>query len=159
MLKSMYLLSNNFKCELMQRNCDTLKFLTQDIDALSYLYPEIKIWYWNTFAKGFARDERAVLLATDIYGKPAGFSLLKNSYSEKKICTFYIFPEYRESSLGKKLLPVAIGLLDEDEIGITVSESVNQSLQPLLSSNSFVIESIETGLYLPKQKEFIYKLA
>lgn len=159
MQKSMYRLDQFFKCEVMPHDFNTLNFLNQDIEALTYLYPEIKKWYWNVFAKGFAKNEREIVLAKDIFGQLAGFSLLKKSYLEKKICTFYILPEFRESGLGKKLLPVAIELVGEKNVGITVSESVNSSLKPLLSSNDFVVENIETGLYLPEQKEFIYKLA
>lgn len=159
MQKSMYRLDQFFKCEVMPHDFDTLKFLSQDIEALSHLYPEIHSWYWNIFATGFARDEREIVLAKDNFGQLAGFSLLKNSYCEKKICTFYILPEFRESGLGKKLLPFAIDLVGEKHVGITVSESVNNSLTPLLLSNDFVIENIETGLYLPNQKEFFYKLA
>lgn len=159
MQKSMYRLDQFFKCEVMSHDFNTLKFLSQDIEALTYLYPEIKKWYWNVFATGFAGDEREIVLAKDNSGQLAGFSLLKNSYFEKKICTFYILPEFRESGLGKKLLPLAIELVGEKNVGITVSESANSSLNPLLSSNDFVIENIETGLYLPNQKEFIYKLA
>lgn len=159
MHKSMYRLDNNFKCELMPRDRNTLKLLNQDIEALAYFYPEIKKWYWNIFAKGFLTDEREVLVAKDSFGQFAGFSLLKNSLFEKKICTFFILPEFRESSLGKKLMPVAIGMLGEQAVGITVSESVNSSLSPLLSMNGFVVENTEIGLYLPKQKEFLYQLA
>lgn len=159
MQKSIYRLDQIFKCEIMPHDLDTLKFLSQDIDSLAHLYPEIKAWYWNVFAKGFVGDEREILLAKDNLGQLAGFSLLKNSLFEKKICTFYILPEFRESGLGKRFLPLAIEMVGEKEVGITVSESVNSSLSPLLLSHDFVIENVETNLYLPNQKEFLYKLA
>jgi|SRR5690606_34984634 len=159
MQKSMYQLDNNFKCELMPHDLNTLKFLNQDIEALAYLYPEIKEWYWNVFAMGFASNEREVLIAKDSSGQFAGFSLLKNSQFEKKICTFYILPEFRESGLAKQLMPVSIEMLGQKNIGITVSESVDGILNRLLSANDFVVENTEIGLYLPTQKEFIYKLA
>lgn len=158
MKRKFYRLDNFFECEVMSHDFETLKFLCQDIETLSYLYPEIKSWYWNVFAKGFACNQRDILIAREKNGQLAGFSLLKNTACERKICTFYIFPEFRESGLGRKLLPVAIDMVGGKGIGITVSEAVNCSLNPLLSKFGFEIESVETGLYLPKQKELIYKL-
>lgn len=142
----------------MPHDLKTLKYLNQDIETLSHLYPEIKLWYWNVFAKGFFRGEREILFAKDSLGKLAGFSLLKNSDYEKKICTFYILPEFRESNLGKKLLPIAIDLVGSKEVGITVSEVVSSTLTPLLSSYDFEIEKIEKNLYIAESKEFFYRL-
>lgn len=158
MQKSMYRLDKVFKCEIMKHNFQTLKLLNQDIDSLSYLYPEIKSWYWNTFAKGFAFHKREIIVARDNFGNLAGFSLLKNCSSEKKICTFFILPEFRESGLGKKLLPVCIDTIGNKQVGITVSETINSSLNSLLLKNNFEIENIESGLYLPNSKEIFYKL-
>ncbi|MGI1793983.1 GNAT family N-acetyltransferase [Acinetobacter variabilis] len=158
MKKSIYQLDKIFKYEIMSNDFEALKFLRQDVEALSYLYPEIKKWYWNVFANGFLKAERKILLAKESSGQLAGFSLLKNDLFEKKICTFYILPEYRESGLGRKLLPIAISMVGEKNVGITVSESVDASLNPLLSLNGFEIERIEPDLYLPKTKEIIYKL-
>lgn len=158
MQNSIYRLDQFFECKVMIHDRETLKFLGQDIEALAYLYPEIKSWYWNTFAKGFEGHEREILIATEKSGQLAGFSLLKNTFFEKKICTFYILPEFRESGLGRKLLPVAIDIIGGKEVGITVSESVDKSLNPLLLNSGFEVENIESGLYLPHQKEIFYKL-
>lgn len=158
MNKNIYRLDKNFTSEVMPHDLKTLKYLNQDIEALSHLYPEIHWWYWGVFAKGFAMNERKILFAKDNTGQLAGFSLLKNSYFEKKICTFYILPEFRESNLGTKFLPIAVDLVGGKDVGITVSEAVNKSLNPLLSAYDFEIENIKTGLYLPKNKEIFYKL-
>ncbi|MND81937.1 hypothetical protein D3C80_737490 [compost metagenome] len=158
MQNSIYQLDQFFECEIMTHDHETLKFLGQDIETLAYLYPEIKSWYWNIFAKGFEGHEREILIAKEKSGQLAGFSLLKNTFFEKKICTFYILPEFRESGLGRKLLPVAIDVIGGKDIGITVSESVDKFLKPLLLSNGFEFESIESGLYLPQHKEIFYKL-
>lgn len=158
MQNSIYQLDQFFECEIMSHNLETLKFLGQDIETLAYLYPDIKSWYWSIFAKGFEGHEREVLIARENSGQLAGFSLLKNTFFEKKICTFYILPEFRESGLGRKLLPLAIDVIGGKDIGITVSDPVDKSLKPLLLSNGFEFESIESGLYLPQHKEIFYKL-
>lgn len=158
-MKSIHRLDNFFKYEIISNNFEALSFLRQDVESLSYLYPDIKQWYWKVFAKGFLHAQRKIILATESSGELAGFCLLKNDLFEKKICTFYICPEYRESGLGRKLFPIAVDSLGEKDIVITVSESVDSSLSPLLLQNSFEIENIESGLYLPKSKEIFYNLA
>lgn len=160
MKKMIYRLDKSFKLELMQsRDLTSLKFLCQDIEKLSYLYPNIKHWYWHIFAQGFLGNEREIVCVYDNSNNElAGFALLKRAMLEKKICTFYILPEYRESGLGHKFFPIIIDLLGMKDIGITVSESVNVSLQPLLNHNNFEFEKLENGLYLPGKKEIIYKL-
>lgn len=157
-MKSIYRLDNLFKYEVISNDFEALNFLRQDVESLSYLYPDIKQWYWKVFAAGFLHAQRKIILATEVSGELAGFCLLKHDLFEKKICTFYVCPEYRESGLGRKLLPVAVDTLGEKDIVITVSESVNSSLSPLLLQNNFEIENIESGLYLPKSKEIFYNL-
>lgn len=157
-MKSIYQLDKFFKYEVISNDFEALHFLRQDMESLSYLYPNIEQWYWKVFANGFLQDQRKIILAKESSGDLAGFCLLKNDSFEKKICTFYICPEYRESGLGRKLLPIAVSTLGEKNIIITVSDSVNPSLNPLLSHNGFEVEKVESGLYLPKNNEIIYNL-
>lgn len=153
-----YHLDKFFMCEIMPHSKDTLNYLIQDIEALEYLYPNIKSWYKNIFAQGLKNNEREVIFVREKSGAFAGFSLLKNTFDEKKICTFFILPEFRESGIGKKMLPIAMDLIGGKNVGITVSESVNSSLEPLLLKNSFTLDSEESGLYLPNSKELLYIL-
>lgn len=158
MKKRIYRLDKEFVCEIMPHDFNTLIFLRQDIEFLTYLYPNINYWYWNTFAEGFARNEREVLFVRDKSGNFAGFSLLKRTPLEKKICTFFILPEFRESGVGKKMLPISIDIVGEKDACITVSELVNTSLEPLLLANSFSLEAKINSLYRPENTEFLYRL-
>lgn len=158
MKKSVYKLDNRFKCEIMPHDLSTLNLLRQDINYLSYLYPQINLWYWKTFAQGLYKNERNVLVVRDLDDEFAGFSLLKNTEYEKKLCTFYILPEFRESGIGKHLLPLSIDILGGKDIGITASKLIYPTLQPLLLKNSFTLEDQREGLYKPENTEHIYLL-
>lgn len=158
MNKNIYRLDGNFKLELKSDGLDALKYVQQEIEILSYLYPDIKNWYKNVFSKSFLQQERKILLVKDIDDELAAFVLLKDTFLEKKICTFYVCPTFREARIGKKLLPISVDLLGGKNVGITVSQEVNSSLKMLLESNSFSVHDIKQGLYLPNKSEFCYKL-
>lgn len=142
----------------MPHDSSTLNLLRQDINYLSYLYPQINLWYWKTFAQGLYKNERNVLVVRDLDGEFAGFSLLKNTEFEKKVCTFYILPEFRESGIGKKFLPLAIDVIGGKNVGITASKLVYPTLDPLLLDNNFVLVEKKEGLYKPENTEHIYLL-
>ncbi|MEB6675576.1 N-acetyltransferase [Acinetobacter haemolyticus] len=158
MNKSIYRLDSRFKWELHSSDSNSLIFIRQEIDLLDHLYPNIKQWYKNTFSVGFFKKQRKLLLIKDMEGELAAFSLLKDTEFEKKICTLYVCPTFRESGIGNKLVPLSVNLLGEKNIGITVSQDVNPLLESLLKTNSFEVNQVENGLYLPNKKEFFYKL-
>lgn len=158
MNKSIYRLDERFKWELHSNDRNSLIFIRQEIELLEHLYPNIKQWYQNIFTVGFFRKQRKLLLIKDICGELAAFSLLKHTEFEKKICTLYVCPTFRESGIGNKLVPLSVELLGEKNIGITVSEDVNPLLEGLLRTNSFEVDQVESGLYLPNKKELFYKL-
>lgn len=158
MYKYLYRLDQNFKTYLLEPNPTNIKFLSQEIEYLKMYYPNIRQWYFNTFARGFISGSREILIAKDNDGELAGFALLKHSSSENKICTFFICPNYRESGLGKKLFPIALDVLKGKDISITVSDVVNSQLTGLLVSNSFNLTRQESGLYLPNKIEYFYNL-
>lgn len=133
------------------------KKIAASLSDVSAFYPEFKSWLYFTFRAGMFVGERKVLVAHSD-GNIAGLSLLKNSISEKKICTFYVLPEYRYEGIGRSLMHKSMQTLGHSDIGISVSEERNDELSPLLRSCGFSLDSVLSGHYRSEKSEFFYNL-
>lgn len=157
-MEKLYSFDSIFTCNKLERNDDNLKLLVQEVDALSTLYPNIREWYRNIFAQGFLKAEREIVVVTDMEAEIAAFALLKNTFSERKICTFYVNPYFREAKVGTKFFPILIDYLGGKDIGISMNETVHPILHGLLDKFSFELNHTQTGLYLPNKKEYFYHI-
>lgn len=142
--------------EIIESDLHFKKIAASLSDVGSY-YPEFKSWLYFTFRAGIFVGERKILVAHSD-GDIAGLALLKNSSSEKKICTFYVLPEYREDGIGRSLMHEAMQTLGHSDIGISVSEERNSELSPLLRSCGFSLTSVMPGHYRSEKSEFFYNL-
>jgi len=88
--------------------------------------------------------------------RPAGVALLKKSDLERKICTFYIFPDYRCKGVGARLMADSISFLGEKRIGISVSDRNLGQLGPLIGSNGFKLDAKLEGFYRAGVSEFFF---
>nr|WP_237617462.1 GNAT family N-acetyltransferase [Pseudomonas putida] len=102
-------------------------------------------------------NQRKIIVAHQ-NGEVAGLSLLKNTVEEKKICTFYVLPEFRGYGLGGDLMSKSLQILDRNGIEITVSEERHEELSPLLSSSGFTLVSVKSDYYRNGKDEIFYKL-
>jgi GNAT superfamily N-acetyltransferase len=99
--------------------------------------------------------ERKILVAHD-GGSMSGLALLKDTADEKKICTFFILPEYRGQNLGKELMQRSLRELAERDISITVAEERREELSPILVANGFTLEKKVVNHYRKERTEFFY---
>ena len=69
-------------------------------------YPGYFKWFHQTFLEGLKKKERMILIAQESQ-KVVGCILLKKTPDEKKICTFFVHPDFRKQGIGQKLIKAA----------------------------------------------------
>ncbi|MBC2689796.1 GNAT family N-acetyltransferase [Pseudomonas kielensis] len=133
-------------------------FLAKHLSAVAGLYPGFKEWLYFTFKPEFARGVREVIVAYS-GNEIAGLALLKRTSVENKICTFYVFPSFRDNDIGKDLIDRSISFLDNGrEMMISVSEEREAELFPLLRKSGFKLHYKIEDLYRIGKSESFYRL-
>ena len=131
--------------------------LSNFLNDVSYLYPNFSAWLNFTFRRNLSSGQRQIVLAHD-QTKIIGICLLKNTASEKKICTYYVEPSYRGLGIGGKLLSTSLELLDSGDSFITVSAERKTEIEQSLKTKGFKAYKSIQGLYREESAEFIYRL-
>lgn len=116
-------------------------------------YPDFKVWLSYVFIE--IGVSRIILLCTD-GDKISGLSIVKNSPTEKKICTFYVSPHYRRQGIGTKLLLESYKILGTKTPGITVSEKQLSVYEPFLLKNGAKLTGSVMSLYHPGVREYFF---
>ena len=93
---------------------EMLSFLRQD-------YPDFWRWYNNMILPGLTDGSRQVIVADDYGNRLAVAMILKNTPSEKKICTLCVFDEYKGHKIGTQFVKLAARRLGTQTPLITVS--------------------------------------
>ncbi len=114
---------------------------------LSFLrteYPEFYSWFYDKVIPELSNGSREVFIAQTplSFGKVNGVLVLKNTNSEKKICTLYVDKESRMNGIGQKFMSIAFNELNTDKPLITVSDTRLKEFNRLL--NKFNFESVDT---------------
>lgn len=114
---------------------------------LSFLrteYPEFYSWFYDKVIPELSNGSREVFIAQTplSFGKVNGVLVLKNTNSEKKICTLYVDKESRMNGIGQKFMNIAFNELNTDKPLITVSDTRLKEFNRLL--NKFNFESVDT---------------
>ena len=75
--------------------------------SLGNSYPNYQNWYHRTFLEDLKKGNRLYAVAAH-HQTVAGCCLMKNTPHEKKICTFFVAPQYRRQGIGTDLLRAAL---------------------------------------------------
>lgn len=145
-----------FDFEIIEGNLP-VKEIAASLADVGLLYPGFKNWLYFTFRSGMINNQRKVIVVHH-NGEVAGLSLLKNTIEEKKICTFYVLPEFRGYGLGGELMSESLRILDHNGVEITVSEERHDELSPLLSASGFTLMAVKPDYYRNGKEEIFYKL-
>lgn len=114
-------------------------------DNVSHSYPNVKTWLKNKVIPDLILGLREFILVYD-NNKIAGFLLLKNT-SEKKLCTLFVFEEYRKKSIGNELIIIAKERLNCEKPFLTVSSSNYVYFKTLLKKHGFVLSKEVKNCY------------
>ena len=123
--------------------------------SLNSTYPESEKWFTEKFLSGLKKKERTYIVAWDRQKSLAGYALIKNTPTEKKICTIFVKPPFRKQGIGKQLIQKALTELGEHPL-ITVSGKTLPLLQPLLQQSGFHLSAVKKGVYRPEDTEYYF---
>lgn len=154
-MKTNLLTTSTIKVELLN-NCDR-SLLLKDLSDVSHLYPNFEGWLTFKFLGNLPSGQRKLLVAHN-GDHIVGYSLLKQTSQESKICTFYINEEYRGLGLGQELMTKSLQTLDSSDAFITVADERLEELSPLLKAKGFKLTSLVPNMYRSGSYEHIWTL-
>lgn len=125
------------------------------LEPLSDEYPDFFHWYWEKVVPGLASHERIIRCV--YHGQEiAGILILKNTTTEKKICTLRVSPGYQGQGIGKQLLNVALLSLHYMKPLVTVPEIHYEAFKGLFQKNGFELYKVYKNYYREGSVEYAY---
>ena len=134
-----------------QRLYQNILKLTQPIQES---YPNYQKWYENTFLEGLKKGERIILMAEE-KGTLLACALLKKTRLEKKLCTLFVYPDFRGQGIGSLLLKRTIAVLGQKPLA-SVSEKNMKGVFSLFNRFGFHLSSKKKGKYSPQNTEYYF---
>jgi len=124
-------------------------------------YPNFPDWLNSKVFPEMTIDplQRNVILILDSKSnQTVGFAILKNTVDEKKICSFYIRPDFRCKGFGSCLMKKCIDFLNlSSSIIITVSEYYRKSFTVFLQKFDFQCIHDLSDLYVSGITEYVFQ--
>ncbi|WP_431123351.1 GNAT family N-acetyltransferase [Flagellimonas flava] len=117
-------------------------------------YPEIDKWFTNKVTPGLISGDRSIIFLK-YKQEDAGFAIVKNDLEEKKICTFYIFPEFRGKGIASKLFEESFNVLGTDKPLMTIPENRFQKFKKYTEKFQFKL-TMQDHVYQNISKELVF---
>lgn len=131
-----------------------LSRLREFLHDLSCDYPYFEEWLEAAFSS-VRTGERSIVVCENI-GQIAGVAILKDTRSEKKICTIRVAKEYRRQGIGTMLMIKALEVLKDDFPLITVSDEHIEQFRHFLSRFGFVEKNRVKSVYRYGHEEYYF---
>ena len=122
-------------------------------------YPDFQTWLSSKVFSDVLKNplqREVIFVFTPDLKSTAGFAVLKNMPSEKKICSFYITPAYQHLGYGSLLLEECFRYLGTTTPLITMSEKCKELFVPLLQKYNFQYVHELPNYYVPGLTEFVF---
>lgn len=149
------ILKPKFNFEVQEIAKADLNVILNTLSHVEQYYPNFKNWLYSNFSQKNSHSDRKIIIAHSD-GFFSGLALLKDAYTEKKICTFYVSPDCREKGLGVSLMEKSLDVLGGYDVSITVAEERHFELKQLLIKSHFCLDKAEVGTYRAEKAEFFY---
>lgn len=138
---------------------------SKSLRELKKSYPEFDKWYFETvipdIKNGYNGRDMLVVIAKYKNGEfirtsIAGISVLKCNETEKKICTFHIFPGFERYGIGTLLMKKCFSNLGTNKPLLTVSSRKKPYFDVFLKLFGFELTSKKENYYVKGDVEYIY---
>lgn len=127
------------------------------IQQTFYAYPEFYNWYKNKVLPAmFSSNNREIILILKDVNILLGFAILKKTATEKKICTLFVYPNYRNNGIGKQLFEESFNYLGTRLPLLTISSTNISTLIPFIKKYNFILTSKISNKYKKRIFEYIY---
>lgn len=125
------------------------------LSDVSGFYPRFTDWVDGKLIPGLISGEREIIILSS--GREVkGYSVIKKTSSEDKICTLYVCPESRRRGLGDILIRLSIERLGNSHPLITVGDERRPYFEGLFKRYGFVETQEVIGLYGENRVEHVY---
>lgn len=125
------------------------------IEPANY-YPRFNKWYEKVFWQ-MLLGSRSIITIHNRH-KLAGFTILKNSLCERKICTFKVDKNYRNNGIASILMLIAINELGYKNISISMADFLHDDFYPIMKKFHFINTAKKNCHYDKNHSEFFYSL-
>ena len=123
---------------------------------LVFEYPGFKSWYNNLFNVDFTLKSNREIIMCCYNENVIGVAILKNSVTEKKICTLRVDSKYKNNGIGKNLIKESLSILETDKPMITLHKSKEKEFERLFRFFDFQLEQSVRGYYKLFGSENVY---
>lgn len=125
---------------------------------LVFEYPLHDVWFEGVVTELVSnrKRQREILFITNSDDEIIGVSILKNTNSEKKICTLRVAKKSQGKGIGTLLVNESCKLLGTNKPIITVSQSKHKEFISLFKKFHFNLERIYYGKYNDMSVEYCY---
>lgn len=145
------LINQGYPYEVIKKLIDEVLYISMKV---KYDYPDYKNWFLTKQVSGLYDNTRNIIVA-HIDGKLVGFTSLKKTDTERKICTFYVEKRFRKNQIGSKLVEKSIEFLETEQPLITIPmDKLNEFIRIGNKYNWKVTDIIE-NLYRINNPEVI----
>lgn len=138
--------------------CLAAKDVGEVYEALAHLsddYPDFENWYWNKVVPGYFSGDRSIL----VYRQGqclTGVAILKRNFSERKICTVWVAPEFENRGVGFRLFKASFAALACKYPLASVSDARLPKFQKIFDFFGFELTQKLVGVYRPNSTEYVF---
>ena len=145
------LIKQNYPYEIIKKLIDEVLVISMQVKND---YPDYKSWFLNKQVTGLYDNTRNIIVA-HIDGRLVGFTSLKKTSTEKKICTFYVEKRFRKNQIGTKLVEKSIEYLETERPLITIPMDKLNEFIKIGNKYNWKVTNIIENLYRINNPEVI----
>ena len=113
-------------------------------------------WYWEKVVPNILKGTRDVIIVT-VNGEMAGVTIVKKEDKERKLCTIFVIPEYRDRKITTKLLEESFAFLETTTPLVTISEDKLDMFQGIIKKYNWKeTQVLPKGYYNDTYKEIVF---
>ena len=119
-------------------------------------YPNYFIWYWKKVVPDILTGTRDVIIIM-FNEEVAGVAIVKKKDDERKLCTVYVEPNYRDREITTKLLEEAFSFLGTTKPLISISEEKLDMFQGIIKKYNWKkTQVLPEGYYNENSREIVF---
>ena len=145
------LIKKGYPYEVIKKLIDEVLYISMQV---KYDYPDYKNWFLTKQVSGLYDNTRNIIVA-HIDGKLVGFTSLKKTDNERKICTFYVEKRFRKNQIGSKLVEKSIQYLETEQPLITIPMDKLNDFIRIGNKYNWKVTDIIENLYRVNNPEVI----
>lgn len=145
------LIRQGYPYEVIKKLIDEVLIISMQVKTD---YPDYKSWFLTKQVSGLYDNTRNIIVA-HIDGKLVGFTSLKKTEDERKICTFYVEKRFRKNQIGSRLVEKSIEFLETEQPLITIPMDKLNEFVRIGNKYNWKVTDIIENLYRINNPEVI----